>query len=529
MKLKLAIPGLLIALLVGCNNTSTKVESTESPSATATPTPVASAEPTPTVDRPNQDQKAENLANIKKSPEEIGKAAKLTPAQIKELIEMEKRKAYKSLGSKEEVKAKFVLPSYLPPGFNVERFSTRYNKNFGGRYEIVYCNASKFCFLIEGGIKLPIGDEPLRYEIIKNISSLALGKVELGYANYDGTNNEPHIGFTNSMDRFIKDNNEYIFQSPSMNYVGKNQAISMNEAVKIVESLQYLTPESTASLPTNSFDSNTFPKPSCGDLSLTNSTTDTVKFYRVFVDYSDRNLQAVKANYCGDAFPKNRKDNGNKVIQVASFADEQRANQFKKFLTKEFGNTSIEVGEATVNKIPKPTKNVTQGTQTMNNVRAILEKVKSLNPSEVASCKGKLVLPTYIPQGFKLESEMDGRTSHFSCRASGDYYPVYHLNYRNKSNNTSFIVRNFSPGGADSRGDIELKFPSKNFGEYSIWTEANFQLEDAYGFAGSISPRLPYYNGDVHIEYDGGGIKSSKNLEEFKKIMESMDYVELEK
>jgi hypothetical protein len=194
----------------------------------------------PIGDQQSQDKKADNVVGADNSPYAIGKAAKLTPAQVEELIEIEKRKAYKGLGSKEEVQAKFVLPTYLPPGFNVSHFRTKYNGKLGGRYEIVYCNSSKFCFLIEGGIPEPMGDEPISYETIKDISSLALGKVELGYANYDRTNNKPHIGFTGSLDRFIKDNNDYIFQSPSRIYVGNNTAISMSEAIKIVESLQYL-------------------------------------------------------------------------------------------------------------------------------------------------------------------------------------------------------------------------------------------------------------------------------------------------
>jgi hypothetical protein len=194
----------------------------------------------PTGDQQSQDKKADDVISADNSPYAIGKAAKLTPAQVKELIEMEKRKAYKGLGSKEKVQAKFVLPTYLPPGFNVSHFGTKYNEKLGGRYEIVYCNSSKFCFLIGGGIPEPMGDEPISYETIKDISSLALGKVELGYANYDRTNNESHIGFTGSLDRFIKDNNDYIFQSPSIMYVGNNKAISMSEAIKIVQSLQYL-------------------------------------------------------------------------------------------------------------------------------------------------------------------------------------------------------------------------------------------------------------------------------------------------
>jgi hypothetical protein len=193
----------------------------------------------PTGDIKNQGKKANDSTNISNSVYSIGKAAKLTFYQIKELIEMEKKKAYKGLGSQEEVKAKFVVPTYLPPGFHVSHFSTNYTENLGGRYTIVYCNSSRSCFRIEGGIPLPIGDEPISYETTKEISSPALGKVKLGYVNYDRTGNKPYIGFAGLVNQFLKDNNEYIFDSGDF---GKEQAITLNEAVKIVESLQYLNP-----------------------------------------------------------------------------------------------------------------------------------------------------------------------------------------------------------------------------------------------------------------------------------------------
>ena len=203
-----------------------------------------------------QNSKFGSLVGVKSSAYEIGKAAKLTPAQVKELIAMEKRKAYKGFRSKEEVKAKFVLPTYVPTEFQVKHFRTRYREKLGGRYEIIYCNSSEYCFLIGGGISLPIGDVPQTYERIENISSPALGKVKLGYTTNYGRKNEPHIGFIGSLDRFSiasRDYEDYIFSS-NVGLVGStigfsegqrlsfNKTINFKKAIKIVESLQYLNP-----------------------------------------------------------------------------------------------------------------------------------------------------------------------------------------------------------------------------------------------------------------------------------------------
>lgn len=190
----------------------------------------------PTGDQESQDKKADN------SPYAIGKAAKLTSAQIKELIEMEKHKSYIRSGTK-EVKSRFVVPTYIPPGFQVSGFRTADDDGHGGlRYRIDYCNSSKFCFAVVGGIQHDIGESPLSFEIVKNISSPALGKVELGYTNYDGTNNKPYIAFTGAMNRFVKDNNFYVFLCAGGYLNQDDQTISLNEATKIVESLQYLNP-----------------------------------------------------------------------------------------------------------------------------------------------------------------------------------------------------------------------------------------------------------------------------------------------
>ena len=196
----------------------------------------------PTGDQQSQDKKADDVVGADNSPYAIGKAAKLTSAQIKELIEMEKYKSYIRSGTK-EVKSKFVVPTYIPPGFQVSGFRTADDDGHGGlRYRIDYCNSSKFCFAVVGGIQHDIGEAPLSFEIVKNISSPALGKVELGYTNYDGTNNKPYIAFTGAMNRFVKDNNFYVFLSAGGYLNQDDQTISLNEAIKIVESLQYLNP-----------------------------------------------------------------------------------------------------------------------------------------------------------------------------------------------------------------------------------------------------------------------------------------------
>ncbi|MEZ2319977.1 MAG: hypothetical protein ACBR15_13355 [Microcoleus sp.] len=196
----------------------------------------------PTGDQQSQDKKADNVVSADNSPYAIGKAAKLTPAQVKELIEMEKHKSYITYKGTKEVKSRFVVPTYIPPGFQVSRFLTQDDDGHGGlRYRIDYCNPSKFCFAIIGGIQHAIGDAPISFESVKNISSPALGKVELGYANNDGTGNKPQVSFTGAMNRSGKNDNFYVFISPGA-YLNddNNQAISLNEATKIVESLQYL-------------------------------------------------------------------------------------------------------------------------------------------------------------------------------------------------------------------------------------------------------------------------------------------------
>ena len=103
------------------------------------------------------------------------------------------------------------------------------------------------------------------------------------------------------------------------------------------------------------FDSASFPKDTCGEQQPANEKTDTLTFYPVFLDYSEDNLQAIKDNYCRDAFKKVREDNGKEAIQVSSFISKERANQFTEFLENKLGNVNAEVGKPKVRVAEKVT------------------------------------------------------------------------------------------------------------------------------------------------------------------------------
>ena len=170
MKLNLAIPGLLIALLVGCNDTTT-VAPPVSPSATPseTTTPVVSKKtPTPS---PTTTPVANKSTNISNSSSSIGKAAQLTPKQIKDLIEMENRLTVSADQSNLKLyKVKAILPTYVPPGFKVKDFQI-FLCNYDGAsgrymYDITYHNSSNSSFNIQSSPCSMLISKPT---VVKNI------------------------------------------------------------------------------------------------------------------------------------------------------------------------------------------------------------------------------------------------------------------------------------------------------------------------------------------------------------------------
>jgi hypothetical protein len=72
----------------------------------------------------------------------------------------------------------------------------------------------------------------------------------------------------------------------------------------------------------------------------TNPNDYPVNLYPVFIDYSAYNLQEITNGYCIDAYPNNRA-NGTRAIQVASFTDRDRAQQFADFLRNRIGSGDV--------------------------------------------------------------------------------------------------------------------------------------------------------------------------------------------
>lgn len=106
----------------------------------------------------------------------------------------------------------------------------------------------------------------------------------------------------------------------------------------------------TYSSPSNSFDSESFPKPTCGDPAPTSSSDYPVSFYPVYISYSETNLNRVRTQFCADSIKTVRKTKNEVSIQVSSFTSMTKAEEFRVFMSSRFG--SSEVGEPRV--VQKP-------------------------------------------------------------------------------------------------------------------------------------------------------------------------------
>jgi hypothetical protein len=217
MKLKTLTTGLIVGLSVSCSaaNQSNKVQ----------PTPV-----------PTESTPAYPITTPATSPSTIAVAtsAQLTPEQVKQLQEIT------SLSSLEE---DVIVPTYIPTEFKPFIF-----KNMRDSYAIIYQNSSNACFSIEVPITIDASAEELGN--IVEINSPALGKVNLEYTNFVKNSNENLLGFL-LMAKSPDDHSlyPYLFRSPpEVSFIpDKNQAqfkdcspISLSEAVKVAESLQFL-------------------------------------------------------------------------------------------------------------------------------------------------------------------------------------------------------------------------------------------------------------------------------------------------
>ncbi|MBE9128512.1 MULTISPECIES: hypothetical protein [unclassified Coleofasciculus] len=284
--------------------------------------------------------------------EEIGEAAGLTESQIEQLISLEEFQT--NNGNIRKVKA--IVPTYLPPGFKVDEFTI----NQWGNYSISYKNDHDACFRIfDTGLR---GDAPAKHDTIRSIYSHALGYINLGYTESSRLSSGGGPDLSTGFDMVTIDGNGQVVKG---NYSGSdfgyilrfdtdrcNQQPSLQELIKVIQSLHLLNPPQTTKPPStnNPFQSMSFPKESCGDSLPEDPDAYPVEFYPVFIDYSESNLESVQSQFCRDSLKIYRESLDKEYIQVSSFIGRERANQFKEFIQSEFVN--VEIGEASIIEAP---------------------------------------------------------------------------------------------------------------------------------------------------------------------------------
>jgi hypothetical protein len=183
-----------------------------------------------TVSRYLSDVKVGTTYEMKVAPSELGDLAKLNEAQVQELLSMN-RNNYRKITFKP------IVPAYVPEGYEIAEFSLDEGRG-GPEYNILYTDDNNFCFEIYGNSG-GWGDGPRDYQPVEAISP-ALGKVILEYTDNHRDRSQSEINFAGKHG-LLGGQQAYWFISPSLN----NQScgsISIQEAVKIVESLQYLNP-----------------------------------------------------------------------------------------------------------------------------------------------------------------------------------------------------------------------------------------------------------------------------------------------
>ncbi|MGL5064713.1 MAG: hypothetical protein ACRC62_32420 [Microcoleus sp.] len=217
MKLNLANPGLLIALLVGCNDTTTRVAPTLSPSATPSPTS------TPVVPK-------KTSGGAKYTPKSLG----LSEAKFKEISQIQGIPyTMKNPQGKVDISQKFriALPTYIPDGFRVAKVEV--SKGEDPRYSILYKNQNNQCFYFYGfiyrGSYLSL---PLNFETFE-VSSLGLGKTLVKYFNKSDRSPDKSRMETS----FRIDGQGYNFNSPIKESC---TLISKREATKVIKSIDYI-------------------------------------------------------------------------------------------------------------------------------------------------------------------------------------------------------------------------------------------------------------------------------------------------
>ena len=137
------------------------------------------------------------------------------------------------------IEVKIVLPTYVPAGFDISEFEIEDDPRFGPRYTVLYRDEQNNCFefsAASGGF----GADSEDFEIV-SVDSKALGQVSLGFIQFDAVTSQPRIEFEKfNVPGKILSPQQYSFWSPTN--APECKAIDFQEAIKIVESLEYLNP-----------------------------------------------------------------------------------------------------------------------------------------------------------------------------------------------------------------------------------------------------------------------------------------------
>ncbi|HLO86189.1 MAG TPA: hypothetical protein VK203_14430 [Nostocaceae cyanobacterium] len=232
MKIKAFTTGLIIGFLVGCSGTNQDTTVQPVPKQQESePTKVTESTKTPS----NSELKQTDAPVL--SRQAIAEAALLTREQVEQLVSHDKN-------NETGINFKVIVPTYVPSGFKIDKFEITkgtfgpdYNLE-GYNYKISYRNSNNLCFSIysqgPGG-----GGDPEGYETL-TVSSPALGKVAIEYTKSDQIEEAQYI-VVEMVRGILKGNHIYSFVSTNKKHESC-KIISLEEAVKIVESLQYLNP-----------------------------------------------------------------------------------------------------------------------------------------------------------------------------------------------------------------------------------------------------------------------------------------------
>ncbi|MDJ0689442.1 MAG: hypothetical protein QNJ41_13115 [Xenococcaceae cyanobacterium MO_188.B32] len=106
--------------------------------------------------------------------------------------------------------------------------------------------------------------------------------------------------------------------------------------------------------PANPFESVNYPQPDCGEPLPQNEESYPVTYYPVYAENIADNLRLISSQFCQDAFATTL-PNAEKVIQVASFRDREKADLFKQFLDKRISGNGL-VGKPSIIKNPLESK-----------------------------------------------------------------------------------------------------------------------------------------------------------------------------